>query len=145
MLSAGNVRADPLCDEMSGATHADRVTSEFRPCGLCMHGAGGVRARYRSITSVGIHALEFSAESRKGSLHTIATSRRRKRRRAQVECILLIGDVGLAEGKPALHVHGCVGHPDGRVTGGHLLQAVTWPTLEVFIDEIEVPLPKQKD
>jgi predicted DNA-binding protein with PD1-like motif len=63
----------------------------------------------------------------------------------QVECISLIGDVGLAEGKPALHVHGCVGHPDGRVTGGHLLQAVTWPTLEVFIDEIEVPLPKQKD
>jgi predicted DNA-binding protein with PD1-like motif len=63
----------------------------------------------------------------------------------QVECISLIGDVGVAEGKPALHVHGCVGHPDGRVTGGHLLRAVTWPTLEVFISEVERPLHKRKD
>jgi predicted DNA-binding protein with PD1-like motif len=63
----------------------------------------------------------------------------------QVECISLIGDVGVAEGKPALHVHGCVGHPDGRVTGGHLLQAVTWPTLEVFVSEVERPLQKRKD
>jgi uncharacterized protein len=63
----------------------------------------------------------------------------------QVECISLIGDVGVAEGKPALHVHGCVGHPDGRVTGGHLHQAVTWPTLEVFVSEVERPLQKRKD
>jgi predicted DNA-binding protein with PD1-like motif len=28
-----------------------------------------------------------------------------------------------------------LGHPDGRMTGGHLLAAVAWPTLEVFVSE----------
>ncbi len=63
----------------------------------------------------------------------------------QVECISLIGDVGLVDGKPALHVHGCVGHSDGLVKGGHLLSAVASPTLEVFATESEVPLHKQQD
>jgi hypothetical protein len=63
----------------------------------------------------------------------------------QVECISLIGDIGLVDGNPVLHVHGCVGHPDGLVKGGHLLNAVTWPTLEVFASETGVPLHKRKD
>jgi predicted DNA-binding protein with PD1-like motif len=63
----------------------------------------------------------------------------------QVECISFIGDVGMAEGKPALHVHGCVGKPDGSLVGGHVLRAVVWPTLEVFVTEFEAPLEKRKD
>jgi uncharacterized protein len=58
----------------------------------------------------------------------------------QVECISFVGDVGVAGGKPALHVHGCVGRP-----GGHVLRAVVWPTLEVFVTEFERPLQKRKD
>ncbi len=54
----------------------------------------------------------------------------------QVECISLIGDPGLVDGKPALRMHGCV---------GHLLSAVAFPTLEVFATESEMPLHKQKD
>jgi uncharacterized protein len=63
----------------------------------------------------------------------------------QVECISLMGDIGVAEGKPALHIHGCVGRSDGRITGGHLLRAVVWPTLEVFVSEFERPLQKRSD
>jgi uncharacterized protein len=63
----------------------------------------------------------------------------------QVECISFVGDVGMAEGKPALHVHGCVGKPDGSLAGGHVLCAVAWPTLEVFVTEFEMRLDKRKD
>ena len=63
----------------------------------------------------------------------------------QVECISLNGDIGLVQGKPALHVHGCVVRRDGVVKGGHLLHAVAWPTLEVFATEAEVPMHKQAD
>jgi uncharacterized protein len=63
----------------------------------------------------------------------------------QVECISLIGDIGLAEGKPALHIHGCVGRPDGIVIGGHVLRAVAWPTVEVFASAFPRPLQKRKD
>ena len=63
----------------------------------------------------------------------------------QVECISLIGDVGLVGDKPAVHVHGCVGLSNGLVKGGHLIDAVTWPTLEVFVSETAVPLHKHKD
>jgi uncharacterized protein len=63
----------------------------------------------------------------------------------QVECISLLGDIGLVEQKPALHIHGCVGHRDGSVKGGHLLRAVAFPTLEVFVTESQIPLHKQQD
>jgi predicted DNA-binding protein with PD1-like motif len=63
----------------------------------------------------------------------------------QVECISLLGDIGLVKGRPALHVHGCVGHPDGFVRGGHLLHATVFPTLELFVTESAVPLEKRED
>ena len=63
----------------------------------------------------------------------------------QVECISLNGDIGVVDGKPALHVHGCVARRDGSVTGGHLLSATVFPTLEMFVTEAQVPLPKQQD
>ena len=63
----------------------------------------------------------------------------------QVECVSLNGDLGQVDGKPALHIHGCVATRDGTVKGGHLLSAVAWPTLEVFVTETAVPLPKQED
>jgi uncharacterized protein len=55
----------------------------------------------------------------------------------QVECISFVGDIGFAEGKRALHVHGSVGRPDGSLTGGNVRRAVVWPTLEVFVTVFE--------
>ena len=63
----------------------------------------------------------------------------------QVECVCLNGDIGQVAGKPALHIHGCVAIRDGTVKGGHLLSAVAWPTLEVFVTETDMPLLKQED
>ena len=62
-----------------------------------------------------------------------------------VECISFIGDVGLVDDKPALHCHASVGFADGTVKGGHLLEALVFPTLEIFAVEGAVPLHKQRD
>jgi predicted DNA-binding protein with PD1-like motif len=63
----------------------------------------------------------------------------------QVELISLIGDVGLVNGAPQIHAHGSVGLPDGQVRGGHLLEAIVWPTLEVFFTTCPTPLIKKHD
>jgi len=63
----------------------------------------------------------------------------------QVELISLIGDVGLVNGAPQIHVHGAVGLPDGQVRGGHLLQAIVWPTVEMFLTACPTTLTKTHD
>ena len=63
----------------------------------------------------------------------------------QVECISLVGDIGLANDKPAVHVHGSVAFPDGTVRGGHLIHGTVWPTMEVFVSTSEHALDKERD
>ena len=63
----------------------------------------------------------------------------------QVELISLIGDVGLFNGVPQVHTHCAVGFPDGQMRGGHLLQALVWPTVELFFTAVPVPLVKSFD
>jgi len=63
----------------------------------------------------------------------------------QVEMVSLLGDVGLVNGAPAIHAHGAVAFPDGHVSGGHILEAVAWPTLELFFTTFPAPLVKERD
>lgn len=52
----------------------------------------------------------------------------------QVEVLILAGDLALREGKPEPHVHVVLGRRDGSTRGGHLIQAIVRPTLEVIVD-----------
>jgi predicted DNA-binding protein with PD1-like motif len=63
----------------------------------------------------------------------------------QVEVLSMIGDFALYQGKPALHMHMSVGHRDGRASGGHVIEAIASPTLEVFVAVDPVPLEKKGD
>jgi uncharacterized protein len=63
----------------------------------------------------------------------------------QVELISLVGDAGLANDAPQIHVHAAVGLPDGQVHGGHMLEAIVWPTLELFFTAYPTPLVKKHD
>ncbi len=63
----------------------------------------------------------------------------------QGELISLIGDIALYNGKPALHTHFSVGLSDGSVKGGHLIEAVTFPTVELFMTVFPTPLQKKRD
>jgi len=63
----------------------------------------------------------------------------------QAEVASLVGDIGLVNGVPAVHVHAVVILADGTAWGGHLLQAIVWPTLEVFLTDYPTPLLKELD
>jgi uncharacterized protein len=63
----------------------------------------------------------------------------------QVELISLIGNIALVNGAPQIHAHGAVGFRDGQMRGGHLLEAIAWPTLELFFTVCPTPLIKEHD
>ena len=63
----------------------------------------------------------------------------------QVEVLSMIGDFALYQGKSALHTHMVLGHRDGRASGGHVIEAVVSPTLEVFVTVDPVALEKKYD
>ena len=63
----------------------------------------------------------------------------------QVELVSLVGDIGLVNGKPQIHTHGAVSLPDGTLRGGHLLEAIVWPTVEVFCTALPNALTKEED
>jgi uncharacterized protein len=64
----------------------------------------------------------------------------------QVEVLSLTGDIGAgANGDPAVHVHCALQGKDGPARGGHLIDATTSPTLEVFVTTFPQPLPKKLD
>jgi uncharacterized protein len=63
----------------------------------------------------------------------------------QVELISLIGNVAVVNGIPQIHAHGAVGFRDGQMRGGHLLEAIAWPTVELFFTACPTPLIKKHD
>jgi len=63
----------------------------------------------------------------------------------QAEVASLVGDIGLVNGKPAVHIHAVVVPSDGTARGGHILHATVWPTLEVFLTAYPTPLMKELD
>ncbi|MGB5840686.1 PPC domain-containing DNA-binding protein [Brucella anthropi] len=54
----------------------------------------------------------------------------------QCEVLSLLGDCALGEeGSPILHLHVVLGMRNGEAKGGHLIEALVRPTLEVMIKE----------
>jgi hypothetical protein len=65
--------------------------------------------------------------------------------REQVEVLSLVGNVALDNGQRKVHAHVVVGKRDGTAHGGHLLQAIVRPTLEVMLFEAPAFLSRQID
>jgi predicted DNA-binding protein with PD1-like motif len=63
----------------------------------------------------------------------------------QVEVITLAGDIVLDDmGKPSLHAHVVLGRRDGTTRGGHLVEGLVRPTLEVTVTELPAHLRRHK-
>jgi len=62
-----------------------------------------------------------------------------------VEVTSLTGDIAVLNGKPAPHAHLTLAAPDGSVRGGHLLELVIGPTLELFMTVEPTPLYKKRN
>lgn len=63
----------------------------------------------------------------------------------QVEVLSLAGNLVLADGSPKLHAHVVVGKRDGTAHGGHLIEAIVRPTLEVVLIESPKRLERRHD
>jgi hypothetical protein len=57
----------------------------------------------------------------------------------------LIGNVTLYEGKPKVHGHIVIGKRDSSAHGGHLIEAIVRPTLELLILESATGLIRTLD
>jgi uncharacterized protein len=64
---------------------------------------------------------------------------------SQIEVLSMIGDIALYQGKPVVHAHMVVGTSDGIARGGHLLEAIVWPTLEVIVTVDPIAMKKAFD
>jgi predicted DNA-binding protein with PD1-like motif len=63
----------------------------------------------------------------------------------QVEVISLAGDVARHDDAPAVHAHVVVGRRDGTTRGGHFVEGVVRPTLELVLEEMPAYLAKRHD
>src|SRR3984885_4473076 len=63
----------------------------------------------------------------------------------QCEVLSLVGDIAQGDDqKASLHLHAVLGLSDGSVRGGHLLEGIVRPTLEVTIVETAAHLRRKK-
>ena len=63
----------------------------------------------------------------------------------QVEVLNVTGNVALYEGEPRLHVHATLSRPDGTTIGGHLMEGIVWPTLEIRLVDSPGSLERELD
>lgn len=63
----------------------------------------------------------------------------------QCEVLSAIGDIAVDDsGKPSLHLHAVLGLHDGSARGGHLLEGIVRPTLEITVLESPGYLRRRK-
>lgn len=63
----------------------------------------------------------------------------------QVEVLSLNGDITIDQGKPKVHAHVVLGKRDGSAHGGHLVEGIVRPTLEVVVTELPRHLYRRHD
>lgn len=64
----------------------------------------------------------------------------------QVEVVSLLGNVALDEsGQPSLHPHMVIARADAAAFGGHVLEAVVRPVIELVVTESPTYLQRRKD
>jgi predicted DNA-binding protein with PD1-like motif len=63
----------------------------------------------------------------------------------EVEVVSLLGDISLEKAQPKIHAHAVIGKRDGTAMGGHLLEAIVRPTLEIVVVESPSYLQREFD
>jgi hypothetical protein len=63
----------------------------------------------------------------------------------QVEVLSLVGDITLENGTPKVHAHVVLGKADATAHGGHLVEGIVRPTLEIVLTETPAYLRRRFD
>jgi uncharacterized protein len=109
--------------------------------------ADGLRSfsRERGLTAARISGVGGLSRATLGYFDWDAKSYRDIPVDEQVEVLSFDGDVALADEGPKVHVHVVVGRADGSTLGGHLMDGVVRPTMEVMIVESPARLRRVHD
>jgi predicted DNA-binding protein with PD1-like motif len=63
----------------------------------------------------------------------------------QAEVLSIVGDIAIGDnGASTLHIHTVLGLKDGTTRGGHLMEGIVRPTLEVVVVETEQRLRRRQ-
>ena len=93
-------------------------------------------ARRHAMTAASLTAIGAFEKAVVGWFDLQAKSYRRIPVDTQSEVLSAIGDIAADDGGAAsLHLHAVLGLSDGQTRGGHLLEGIVRPTLEVMIQE----------
>lgn len=99
----------------------------------------------QQISAASLTALGAFSEATVGWFDLAAKTYRRIRVAQQCEVLSSIGDIAVDDaGKASLHVHVVLGLSDGSTRGGHLLEGLVQPTLEVTLVETPAHLRRKK-
>ena len=111
-------------------------------------GASDTEIKLGQSTPLSGPASAFGAGAGRAVVGYFELHRRDYRRIAvdeQVEVLSLLGDITRDDSGVNLHLHTVLGLPDGSTRGGHLLEAVVRPTLEVILSETPAHLQRRRD
>lgn len=98
-----------------------------------------------SIAGASLTAIGAFKEATVGWFDFEAKDYQRIPIRVQSEVLSAIGDVAEDEhGNPSVHIHVVLGLPDGSTRGGHLLDGIVNPTLEIVLVETSKDLRRRK-
>ena len=96
------------------------------------------------ITGAAVTAIGAFERATVGWFDFAAKTYRRIPVDEQCEVLAAIGDVAVGDDRaPSLHLHAVLGLADGSTRGGHLIEGLVRPTLEVMITETPVHLRRR--
>ncbi|HWD57040.1 MAG TPA: PPC domain-containing DNA-binding protein [Stellaceae bacterium] len=101
-------------------------------------------AAQEGLSAASLTALGAFSKATVGWFDLAAKSYKKIPVEQQCEVLSAIGDIAQGDdGKPSLHLHAVLGLSDGSTRGGHLLQGVVRPTLEVTLVETPAHLRRK--
>jgi predicted DNA-binding protein with PD1-like motif len=102
-------------------------------------------AAAESIAAAAVTAIGAFESATVGWFDFASKTYRRIPVAAQCEVLSAIGDIAAGDdGKPSLHMHAVLGLSDGSTRGGHLLEGIVRPTLEVMVAKTPAYLRRKK-
>jgi predicted DNA-binding protein with PD1-like motif len=97
------------------------------------------------IQSAHFHGIGALKKSAFGSFDSNGNIYHIRRMNEQAEVLSLLGDVAVFGNKPVVHAHVTLADREGKALGGHLVEGIVFPTLEVFLTAYPKPLIKKAD
>jgi len=102
-------------------------------------------ANERGLTAASLTAIGAFEKATVGWFDFASKTYRKIPVNEQCEVLSALGDIAVGDdGKASLHIHAVLGLSDGTTRGGHLLEGIVRPTLEVIVTETATTLRRRK-